>query len=206
MNQTKRSAQNIEDLPEQELQRRFSDLSPSFLQINVVQRQNSLSSYHTAETDGNTHAPAESSFGSGWGTEREIKCTSVTNWSPQFPMSSKGTAFVLISKLNWTVLLAFPLYITWLQIPPPLTRSSVHQLHVLLPFSFSSGYGGCGKNPLCWDLQIPNSPELRLKERPPTHVSTEASLHISNQATESFLSLVFCGIMNVFCQPGFGAR
>lgn len=84
--------------PEQELQRRFSDLSLSILQNNVVQSQNSSSSYHTAEIDGNTHAPAVKSVPGGGQTE--IKCKSFTNWGPQFPMSSKATTFVLILQIE----------------------------------------------------------------------------------------------------------
>lgn len=103
-------------------------------------------------------------------------------------------------KLSWTALLASLVHITRLLIGPPRTRSSV-QSHLFLSLGswwqplLSHGCGSCGKNPLCWDLQILNGPESRLKEWLPTHIyshhPTEASLYIVRRATKSWLFVVF---------------
>lgn len=96
------------------------------------------------------------------------------------------------------MLLAFPLYITWLQIPPPLTRSPVQQLHFLslalklvAAILFFIRLWQLWKESIMLGSPNPQQPRVEIKERPPTHVSPEDSLRISNQATESFLSLGF---------------
>lgn len=99
-------------------------------------------------------------------------------------------------KLNWTELLASLVHITRLLIGPPRTPSSVQSLSFSGGRLFlSHGYGSCGKNPLCWDLQILNGPESRLKEWLPTHIyshhPTEASLYIVRRPTKSWLFCCF---------------